>query len=84
MFLGVIGVLMYVGPYQSDFCAPDGLREVAIIDSNHNVIFLRIYGECARSYGNRLLFAEQDNAILVALNMEVDHTSSKTYFVLSI
>ena len=81
LFLGVAGVMMYVGPFEVDFCAPNGVRELAVVDSSHNIVFLRIFGECARSYGDQLLLAEPNNTILMAHNMEVDHASSKTYFL---
>jgi hypothetical protein len=73
---------MYVGPVESDFSMPSGVRELAIVDSGYNIQFVRIYGEKAYSYGNTLLFAEQSNAILVAHNLKVDQASSKIFFLL--
>jgi hypothetical protein len=45
LFLGVLGVVMYVGPFETDFLAPSGVRELAIVDSKYNIIFLRIDNE---------------------------------------
>ena len=79
MFLGVLGVVIYVGPFEIDYIAPSGAREFAVMDSGHNIIFGRIFGEKAYSYGNTLLLAEQNSAVLVAHNLKVDQKSSKTY-----
>jgi hypothetical protein len=76
-FLDVSGVVTYVGPAEADFCAPSGMREIAIVDSGHNTIFLRFFGESAYLLGDQLLSAEQNNAVVVASNMEVVHQSSK-------
>ena len=73
----MFGIIMYVGPYEVDFCAPSGVREIAVIDTNHNISFIRVFGESAYAYGNTLLLAEQDIAVLVATNLKVDQKSSK-------
>ena len=77
LFVDVSGVVTYVGPAEADFCAPSGMREIAIVDSGHNPIFLRFFGESAYLLGDQLLSAEQNNAVIVASNMEVVHQSSK-------
>jgi hypothetical protein len=66
LFLGVLGVVMYVGPFETDFLAPNGVRELAIVDSKYNIIFLRIFGETTYSYGNTILLAELNSDVLVA------------------
>lgn len=68
---------MYVGPLQTDCYAADGMREIAIVVSNYDAIFLRIFGKTLDLYKEDLKQAEYTNAILEASNMEVDHTSSK-------
>jgi hypothetical protein len=72
---------MYVGPVETDFLAPSGVRELAVVDSKYNIIFVRLFGERAYSYGNTLLLAEMNNAVLVAQDLKVDQPSSKIYFV---
>jgi hypothetical protein len=71
---------MYVGPKESDYVAPSGVRELAVVDSGYNIHFIRIFGEKAYSYGNTLLLAEQNGAILVAHNLKIDQASSKIFF----
>jgi hypothetical protein len=77
LFLGVLGVVMYVRPFETDFLAPSSDRELAIVDSEYNIIFLRIFGEKAYSYGSTLLLAELNSAVLVAHDLKVDQASSK-------
>lgn len=72
---------MHVGPYEIDFLGPSGIREVAVVDTSHNIIFLRIFGQSADDYGNTLLLAELNGAVLMARDMKVDQKSSKIYFV---
>ncbi|XP_051214396.1 uncharacterized protein [Lolium perenne] len=73
--IDVSGGVTYVGPAEADFCAPSGMREIAIVDSGHNTIFLRFFGESTYLLGDQLLSAEQNNAVVVASNMEVVHQS---------
>lgn len=67
---------MYVGPLETDCYAPDGMREVAIVAGNRNIIFLRVFGKTLKLYEEDLQQAEFNNAVLEASDMEVDHTSS--------
>jgi hypothetical protein len=83
-FVDVCGVVVYVGPLETDFCAGGGMREVAIVDSNHHPIFLRFFFNFAYRYENQLFLAEQNNTVLLASNMKIVHASSKLiilYFV---
>jgi hypothetical protein len=53
MFLGVLGVVIYVDPFERDFVARSGVMEFSAVDSKYNIIFGRIFfGEMAYSYGN--------------------------------
>ena len=81
LFLDVSGVITYVGRAEADFCAPSGMREIAIVDSGHNTIFMRFFGESAYLLGDQLLSAEQNNAVIVASNMEVVHQSGKLIII---
>ena len=60
-----------VGPFEVDFCAPNGVRELAVVDSSHNIVFLRIFGECARSYGDQLIL--QARRVCASACMHVLH-----------
>jgi hypothetical protein len=82
MFLGVLGVVIYVGPFERDFVAPSWVREFAVVDSTYNIIFGRIFGETAYSYGDTMLLAKQNGAILVARDLKVDQKTSKIYLFL--
>lgn len=33
---------MYVGPYEVDFFAPSGVRKIVVIDTSHNISFIRV------------------------------------------
>jgi hypothetical protein len=50
--------MMYVDPVETDFVAPNDMREFTVVDIRYNVIFICILGETAYSYGNTLLLAE--------------------------
>jgi hypothetical protein len=76
-FLDVCGVVVYVGPLETDFCAGGGMREVAIVDCNHHPVFLRFFVEFAHRYENQFFLAEQNNSVLMASNMKIMHASSK-------
>jgi hypothetical protein len=39
----MFAALLYVRPLETDFCSGGGMREVAIVDSNHHFIFLRSF-----------------------------------------
>jgi len=41
---------MYVGPLETDCYAADGMREVAIVAGNRNIIFLRVFGNTLKLY----------------------------------
>jgi hypothetical protein len=60
-----------------EFCAGGGMREVAIVDSNHHPIFLRFFVEFVYRYDNELFLAQQNNGVPLATNMKVVHASSK-------
>jgi hypothetical protein len=76
-FLDVCGVVVYVGPLETDFCAGGGMREVAIVDSNHHPVFLRFFAEFTHRYENQLFLAEQNNSVIMGSNMKIMHASSK-------
>jgi hypothetical protein len=76
-FLDVYGVVVYVGPLETYFGAGGGMREVAIVHSNHHPIFLRLFVEFAYRYENQLFLAEQNNNVLMASNMNIMHASNK-------
>jgi hypothetical protein len=50
--------MMYVGPVETDFVAPNGVRELTVVNIRYNIIFIRILGEKAYSYDNTMLLAE--------------------------
>jgi hypothetical protein len=33
---------MYVGPFEIDFYAPSGVRELAVVDNGHNIHYLQL------------------------------------------
>lgn len=76
----MLGVVIYVGPAERDYLAPSGIREFAVVDCKYNIIFGRIFGDTAYSYGNTLLLAEQNGSVLVAHDLKVDQKSSKIFF----
>jgi hypothetical protein len=41
MFLGVLGVVIYVDPFERDFVAHSGVMEFSAVDSKYNIIFGR-------------------------------------------
>ena len=41
---------MYVGALETDCYAADGMREVAIVAGNRNIIFLRVFGNTLKLY----------------------------------
>jgi hypothetical protein len=49
---------MYVGPFETDFVAPNGARELAVVDIRYNIMFIRIFGETTYSYNNTLFLDE--------------------------
>ena len=73
----MLGVVLYVGPFERDFLAPSGMREFAVVDTAYKIIFGRIFGETAYSYGNALLLAEQNGSVLMAHDLKVDKKSCK-------
>ena len=68
---------MYVGPRETDCYTADGMREVAIVAGNRNIIFLRVFGNTLKLYEEDLQQAEFNSVVLEASDMKVDHTSSK-------
>jgi hypothetical protein len=45
MFLGVLGVVIYVDPFERDFVARSGVMEFSAVDSKYNIIFGHIFLE---------------------------------------
>jgi hypothetical protein len=77
----VLGVVIYVRPVETDYLAPSGIKKFAVADYKYNIIFGRIFGDTAYSYGNTLLLAEQNGSVLVAHDLKVDQKSSKIFII---
>ncbi|CAM0957797.1 unnamed protein product [Alopecurus aequalis] len=71
----VAGVIMYVSPVDHDTYFPLGMREVAVVDANNQIVFLRIFDELVERYREQLLVCEMHASIIIATSMEVDRSS---------
>ena len=68
---------MYVSPIDHDTYFPLGMREVAVVDANNQIVFLRIFDELVERYREQLLVGEMHASFIMATSMEVDRSSSK-------
>ncbi|CAM0955422.1 unnamed protein product [Alopecurus aequalis] len=71
----VAGVIMYVSPIDHDTYFPLGMREVAVVDANNQIVFLRIFDELVERYREQLLVGEMHASFIMATSMEVDRSS---------
>ncbi|CAM0950456.1 unnamed protein product [Alopecurus aequalis] len=71
----VAGVIVYVSPIDHDTYFPLGLREVAVVDANNQIVFFRIFDELVERYRERLLVGEMQASFIMATSMEVDRSS---------
>uniref|UniRef100_A0A0E0JG65 Uncharacterized protein n=1 Tax=Oryza punctata TaxID=4537 RepID=A0A0E0JG65_ORYPU len=72
----VAAIVCDVGPEDHYARFPNSVREVALMDSNYQVAFLRAFDEVADFYRSQLITSETLRGIVVAMALEVDKASN--------